>query len=200
MGYWIHEAGIKAFLKKYMYVIFAIVILAVVIGSLSSYTAYLSMIGQYNVTAFEECGNNLLDCIESKNLTQTNLQECKNNLDRTISLLEDLSPIQSQLTTCREDLSSLQQQLSDSLAKVSALLSNATECEEKLIACQDSLNNLTACEGNLTVWQNKYNTLVQNAAYKICCFSDLKYYYIKNNMVVCVSEPNETLGTKELSC
>jgi len=216
MGYWIHEQGIKAFLKRYMYVITVVVIFAVALGALTSYTAYFNLVGQYNVSSFEQCGNSLLECANAKNSTQANLEECKHDLNRTLSILEGLSPIQSQLTVCRTDLSSMQQSLSDSISKANALLSNATTCQQNLVDCQNTLNdcnitkqnligNLTSCNANFTALQTGYNTLAQNTAHDLCCIykignPSLKYYYVKDDKVNCISEANETLGTKEFTC
>ena len=214
MGYWTQEAGIKVFLKKYMYVIAVIVIFAVALGALTSYTAYFNLVGQYNVSAFEECGNTLLECNQLKNSTQANLEECKHDLNRTLSILEGLSPIQSQLTVCRTDLSSLQQSLSDSISKANALLSNATTCQQDLAACQDTFNScnstrdnlttgLNSCNANFTSLQTLYSSLAQNEAKKKCCINPnvVWYFYISSdNYIICTSNSTEDPNTVKLTC
>jgi hypothetical protein len=193
-----------------------LLLLSELLVAISSYTAYFNLLGQYDVTSLEQCGNNLLECANAKNSTQANLEECKHDLNRTLSILEGLSPIQSQLTVCRTDLSSLQQSLSDSIAKANALLSNATTCQQDLVSCQNTLNdcnitrqnligNLSSCNANFTALQTGYNTLAQNVAKDLCCIykignPSLKYYYVKDDKINCVSEANETLGTKEFTC
>ena len=66
-------------------------------------------------------------------------------------------------------------------------------------------NSNSKGEGDFNDLQEDYDTLSQNVADELCCIyvlgnPDLKYYYVKDNRVICTSDGSESLGTKEFHC
>lgn len=106
----------------------------------------------------------------------------------------------------REDLKSSISKLNDSLYDVSSqtqlLKEENANLTQNLNSCQ---TNSTQIEEDSKKLQTNFDNLAYNSATNICCkrkFDDstLKYFYVKDNMIFCVSEYNETLKTVEFDC
>lgn len=200
---------INSFVRhRYLFAIVLIALILAFVGSLSGYTAYL-----YQYT---EASEQLANCLESLNLTQSSYEECKNKTD---SLSSALQSAQLELSSC---LTQITVNLSQCLQDKQSLLSENKELIDFLADCRASLTSLNLtfittkteltekineCQADLTEIVEDYQALVENSARDICCVRrilepelNLTYYYVLDNSIKCTSEYNETLGTKEFFC
>lgn len=185
---------VNPFVKyRYIFIIFLIVLVLAVVGSITGYSAYLYTSGdlsscsgdlESSQSLYEECVGKAESLTSNLQTAQTELASC-------------LSKVSTDLTQCIKDKDMLlneNKELSDFLAtcRVSEATANVSQMEIKL-----QLEELTRA----------YNSLVENVAKDICCMRkaafpelNLAYYYVSDNAIACTSEYDESLGMKEFSC
>lgn len=185
---------INPFIKyRYIFIIFLIILVLAVFGSISGYTAYF-----YTSEGLSECGREL-------NTTQNLYEECRT---KAASLSSDLQTAQTELSSCLETVSV---DLTQCIKDKEKLLNENKELSDFLTNCRvsEATTNVTLMATQIELEQltKDYNSLVENVAKDICCVRkaafpslNLSYYYVSENSIVCTDQHNESLGTKPFSC
>ena len=184
---------INPFVKYKYVVVFIIVLLLAVAGSLTGYSAYFLTSG------------GLSSCSEELETTQGLYEGC---VAKAESLTSGLQTAQTELSSC---LSQVSTDLTQCIKEKQALMDENKGLSDFLATCRvsEAEANVSQMIINLQLLEltEAYNSLVGNVAKDICCmrkilFPELnfKYYYIFNNTVVCTPDFDESLETKEFSC
>ena len=197
-----YTSSIKEVLNKYSYAIVGIVLVLIIGGSITGYSSYVSS----NIDNIDEltasldtCETSLAGCGTSKDTADKLYQECKSNVDAVSERLEDISEIQTDLSSCRGSESKLQDQLYDVLSGSTELLQNVSRCGSNLAILQNT------CDNTIGDLEESYDDLAESSAEFKCCRwkdfqTDLEYYYIDDGEIECVAESDDALGTKPFAC
>lgn len=198
--------------SRYIWVLIALGFVLVVVGSAVSCAINTSRLEEMGGIKLSKCQENVTSyrsevasCLDDLEATTKSYDMCQKNVTSlSMELSTCLIEVSSSLSECLEDKQALQNEnkdLTNSLAGCKVSLANINT---SLVILQNRLNE---CEENITNIIAVHGLLVKNAANDICCVRravypalNLTYYYVENNTILCTSEYNETLDTKEFSC
>jgi hypothetical protein len=123
---------------------------------------------------------------------EKNFESTKNDLVACIVQREDL----------KSNISKINDSLSDISSQAQLLKEENTNLTQNLNFCQANANQI---QQYLEKFQSDFSNLTYNSATNICCKKKvddptLNYFYVKDNMIFCVSGYDETLKTVQFSC
>jgi peptidoglycan hydrolase CwlO-like protein len=211
MSYWAPGMGFIPFVKKYFSIILIISVLAITAGIFSGYTTYIlsRQAAPEEVINATLCSENLANCIVTLGSCEENITECetiRENLEQ-LSLLAD--ELQDKVYALQQSNIDLQSQVDEYKSKIDEYLEQIDDLNSDLDSAEVSIeelnNSVNSLESQLEILQTEHDAIVQNAADRICCVQkvynpDLKYYYLSEFEIICTSEIDEELGTKEFNC
>lgn len=163
--------------RKFLIVV-AIVVLLAASFYVRSYTADMIELKEKTEVQLSTCQENLTVCGENFNFTQQLLTECVNNK----------TALQSNFNLCSVEEQKMAKQY------------NSASFD--LGSCQANQSSLNKAFSDLS---SSFEQLANNSATNICCKREidnpsLKYFYIKDNMIYCASDLNESPEAEPFTC
>ena len=177
---------------------FLIVIAIVLIGSIGTYSGYVTYTAKVAETSsritilerqFMACQENATSCLMNLQNVENELTSCQESNQNCNTNLENTK---SELNTCNSKYQELNKQVQD-------LQGSVSDWESKY----DALNQ------NFNILQSEIDQMECNYAKKVCGFIGLNYYYLKGDMTIicCLNAdtsscipPASDVTIKEINC